>query len=302
MCRKKLQSRGDQSTPPIAFISAQPARLPNWSLCFDMQGAPPAEPAMGSIRQEDGDEVYGMVYHITDEASWRKLLLTEGVSTSPVTDSYQVINVNIECFSPDAPEKRVTKSAKTLMTNPNMAIAAAIEVDVRPSRRYVNLLIEGAVTEGLPKAYVERLRGITVARKWSRSPLLFLMTMAIPALFIVRKLHVRFLTFPLTRYGMVLYARHERIMRHDKLRTVQKVQLWALRLLLFLLYGAYFVPLLILFAVSPKARRFYSVLVKMFNAAEDENVAEEDKARKVREAAQAKAANDAINSFSEVTR
>lgn len=302
MSREKLRNRGSDATPPIAFTSAQPARLADWSLSFNMRGAPPVEPAMGSIKPEPSSEVFGIAYRIEDEPSWQKLMITEGISSTPATDSYHVVDVNVECFEPDTPQVRVTRSAKTLKSNPRVTLEPSLEPYVRPSRRYVDLLIGGAESEGLPEPYIRQLKEIVVARRWTVSPLFAVMTIAIPALFIVRKMQMTFLTYPLRTYGVILYAQHERIMFCQKLRPVQRMQLWALRCLLFLLYALYVPPVMVLVLLHPKSRAYYMTIVKMFKAQQPKNGTEGDKLSEDQKAEVAKLANQAIGAMPQTSK
>lgn len=70
MSRDKMPTRGDQSTPPIEFVSVHAARLPDFRLTFDIRFMLPYEPVFASVETARGDETYGVVYKIKDEPSW----------------------------------------------------------------------------------------------------------------------------------------------------------------------------------------------------------------------------------------
>lgn len=266
MSREKLRTRGDSGSESINYDDVWVARLLDWQLCFDMRGAPPTEPAMGSIQEAPADEVYGLVYRLRSEQCWKKLLASEGVTENPTRDSYHVIDVEVECYLPDtAAEKRLMK-VRTLMTNPRHKLSRALQKDVRPSQRYMNILIEGAQSELLPKAYVERLRNIKVARKWPESPLRMLMNFVIPLAFISRRMQLRFIIVPLYTLGVFLYAKHEEIVTEGKLNRSREARLLILRSAMFILYGIYAIPAMLLLMFSPKARMFNRRLMTLLNS------------------------------------
>lgn len=236
LSREKLRTRGESGLPPIEFTSIWIGRLTDWQLCFDLRAAPPVEPVMGSIRRKAGDEVYGLVYELKSRSCWEKLLKSEGVTTRPERDSYWVVEVEVECYRPDRPEERVVRKVRTLTTNERYKVGKVLEDSVRPSRRYLNILITGAECEGLPVEYVERLRRIQVARRWERSPLLIVTTLAIPIIFMMRRWNLGMFVVPLSKAGMCLYARHERIMLRKRRRVWESVELVSVRLALFGMY------------------------------------------------------------------
>lgn len=256
LSREKLRHRGGKDSPPIEYEQVWIGRLTGWQLCFDLRGAPPTEPCMGSIQQAPEDEVYGLVYRLRSEACWKKLLLSEGVTETPEKDSYHVIDVDVECYLADKPEDQNMMKVKTLMTNPRLRLLRSLQKDVRPSERYMKIMIDGATSEKLPKAYLERLKSIRVARKWQPSLLLWMMNFVIPLMFLTRRLRMRFITQPLGNLGVFLYAKHEGLVTEGKMNAAQKAQLMSLRFAMLFLYGVYAFPAMLLFLLSPRARAF----------------------------------------------
>jgi hypothetical protein len=127
----------------IAFHRALPARVPGWRLVLDKPPLLPIGEGFATIVPAPDAEVLGVLYEIETEAL-EVIDLTEGV----LIDNY----------------RRVTVQAWPL----DAALAAPLDVQtltadrrdpaLRPSRRYMSLLIEGALEHGLPASYVEMLR------------------------------------------------------------------------------------------------------------------------------------------------
>lgn len=266
MSREKLRNRGASDTAPINYDNVWVGRLRDWQLCFDLPGAPPSEPAMGSIQEATGDEVYGLVYRLRSEECWKKLLTSEGVTETPDCDGYHVIDVDVECYCADTPTEKTLLKVKTLRTNPKNKLSRTLQEDVRPSQRYMNILIDGAEREGLPKPYIERLRSIKVARKWPLSPLVVVMNFVIPLAFIARRMKMRSIVAPLKTLGVYLYAKHEEIVAEGKQNRVQKGRLLLLTSAMFVLYGIYVIPAILLFMFSAKARMYNRRLMALVNA------------------------------------
>lgn len=276
LSREKLRTRGEAKLPPIQFTRTWIGRLTDWQLCFDLRGAPPVEPAMGSIRRKPGDEVYGLVYELKTRSCWEKLLQSEGVTTRPERDSYWVIEVEVECYERDRPEERVLRKVRTLMTNERHKVGKNIEDSVKPSRRYVNILITGAECEGLPVEYVERLRRIEVARRWKQSPLLVIMTLAIPMIFMMRRWNLWRFVIVVSRLGMWLYARHERIMLKKERGVWEGMELISVRLALFGLYLMWAGMTMVMYLVNKRTRG----TIKRINVLLKEEVQDGQKAKK----------------------
>jgi len=98
---------------------------------------------MANVVTEPGAEVLGVAYAIT-HADLAHVELTEGV----LIGNYARVAVRITPLDGSAAEL----DAVTLASERR-------DPALRPSRRYMGLLIEGAQTHGLPAAYVDWLRG-----------------------------------------------------------------------------------------------------------------------------------------------
>lgn len=260
MSKEKLKTRGDQSLPPISFTDSYVGRIPDWQLCFNLRGAPPFEPVMGSIRRKPGDEVYGIVYRICSRSCWEKLLRSEGiVKEQDGHQSYEVIEVDVECYKAGNSGRTVRK-AHTLITAPSHALSESTQ-GLYPSQRYMNLLISGAKEEGLPENYINRLEGTRVARKWGRSFLAMLMGIVIPLFFMFRRKKVGFLTKPISTIGFQLYAIHERYVLKERLSLVDRIGFYGSKFGMYAVYSAYTIPALIWLLVNARSRMFLQTII-----------------------------------------
>jgi gamma-glutamylcyclotransferase len=127
----------------VQFHHAQPARAPGWRLVLDKPGLIPTGGSFANIIADADAEVWGVVYQIDDEDIGH-IDLTEGV----LIGNYQRIEVPV--WSGDA---GVSLSAFTLTSGRR-------EPGMRPSTRYMDLLIAGAEEHGLPAHWVAYLRTI----------------------------------------------------------------------------------------------------------------------------------------------
>lgn len=122
--------------------ASQRATLRGWTLVFDVRHWFRHEGAVGNIRRapEPGAAVQG-VLHACEDAHLANLdsLEARGVA-------YDRIEVEVE--SADGPRQALTY----------VGLPAFLAPDGRPSRRYLNILLQGATEAGLDGAYVEWLR------------------------------------------------------------------------------------------------------------------------------------------------
>ncbi|KAA8492653.1 Gamma-glutamyl cyclotransferase gliK [Porphyridium purpureum] len=173
----KLHLRGKDSTSGgVQFNAFQPARLRGYRLAFSMLGFPPAEPSMGSIEplterdlafqgtpseafrtlghfnlHTDG-WMYGSLIELT-RSEYEKLWISEGGGLPPERRGYREIVV--ECETMDGTPVRAIAFQATERSR------TAHAADVVPSRRYLNLIQNGASQlDGIPRAYRDKLAGV----------------------------------------------------------------------------------------------------------------------------------------------
>jgi sulfite reductase (NADPH) flavoprotein alpha-component len=124
---------------PIASVRG---RLPGWRLAFDVRHWFPHEGAMASIRHtgDPADEVQGVV-HTCDDAALAALDRMEAYGVGYDRVAVEVLT--------DA--GRVTAQAY-------VGLPAFDDPDGVPTRRYLAILVKGAVAAGLDEGYVRSLR------------------------------------------------------------------------------------------------------------------------------------------------
>jgi len=125
----------------IVARQAIPARLAGWQLVFDKPPLLPVGQGMANIVATEGARVLGVAYAVTAE-DLAHIDLTEGV----LIDNYQRVAVRVVPLDGAGPELE----AFTLTSDRR-------DGSLRPSSRYMALLIEGARSHGLPAGYIEWL-------------------------------------------------------------------------------------------------------------------------------------------------
>lgn len=120
----------------IEVLSREPARLRGYRLVFDLAGSPGVEPAFANVVRHPEHDVYGVLYQLTQEQADR-VDSYEGLA-------YSVIEVEVEGERSGA---RWSRTYQTKRPAPGL----------RPSRRYLCLLCEGARENPLPPSYLQEL-------------------------------------------------------------------------------------------------------------------------------------------------
>lgn len=270
MSRKKMKSRSI-TDEPINFQNVWIGHLRDWELCFDLRGALPNEPAMGSIIPRKGAEVYGLVYEISTEKCWQMLLRTEGITDRKrFYSSYDIIEVELECYNADTPEIKTKKKVRTLISGEYYRIKQELQPYVLPSRRYVDLLIHGATEERMPAHYINKLKELPCARPWDDGILKKLMRMCIALVFFAKRKEISFLVHGLNCTNIHFYGNYERLAR-SKTKNLQ-VRFWMNMYFvgLFIVYAIYVIPSLIFTFGTPQGRKFHKAIKKVLKAKQEE--------------------------------
>lgn len=129
----------------VAFTQALPARVPGWRLVLDKPPLIPVGHAFANIVADPTAEVLGVLYALT-AADLEHVELTEGVRIG----NYAAVDVLAWPLAGSDPAPRAARSLSSSRRDPSL----------RPSTRYMELLIAGALEHGLPADYVAALRAI----------------------------------------------------------------------------------------------------------------------------------------------
>jgi hypothetical protein len=130
----------------IAWTRATPALARGWRLHVDKPSLVAAGEAMATICPDPAAEVWGVLYEIAT-ADYEHLEFTEGVKI----DHYRRVEIEV---LPRAWDSSVV-TAVTLASDER-------DPAIRPTVRYMNLLVAGAAGHGLPSEWIEELRRIEV--------------------------------------------------------------------------------------------------------------------------------------------
>lgn len=120
----------------ITVASAERGRLPGYRLVFEDAGVPLVEPAFATVRPDDGAVVHGAVYTLTEETLAR-LDAFEGRDNLRVS-----VRVALD-------DDRHVEATTYRCCDPTRGL--------RPSRRYLKVMIKGARAHGLPDPWIETL-------------------------------------------------------------------------------------------------------------------------------------------------
>lgn len=124
-----------------------PAVLPDWRLAFQLPGVPLVEPAMASIAPAPGEEVHGLLLRFSPE-QLAVLERSEGGGRF-----YEHIEVDVQSYD----GTRIRAFAFK-------AVSEWVIEDRLPSRRYLELIREGARRSGLHPDYCRMLDALPYAR------------------------------------------------------------------------------------------------------------------------------------------
>jgi hypothetical protein len=119
------------------------ARAPGWRLVLDKTPLVPVGASFANLRADAEAVAWGVAYEIGED-DLAHVDLTEGV----LIGNYARVEIAIEPVDAAGPSR-----AFTLVSDKRSD-------DLRPSDRYMALLIEGATTHGLPDEWIAMLRAI----------------------------------------------------------------------------------------------------------------------------------------------
>ena len=133
----------------IAFTRAAAVRACGWRLVLDKPPLLPIGESYANIVPDPHGEVLGVAYEVS-HAALESIDLSEGV----LIGNYERRAVEVAPLGDGGPPF----DAFTLVSDRR-------DASLRPSTRYMALLVEGALEHGLPADYVEFLRGISACEE-----------------------------------------------------------------------------------------------------------------------------------------
>jgi hypothetical protein len=130
----------------VEYARAVPARVPGWRLVLDKPPLIPLGHSFANIVADEDGEVFGVLFAV-GAADLDHIELTEGVRIG----NYDRVEVMATPLSVEAPQPVPAFSLSSDRRDPTL----------QPSRRYMDLLIAGAIEHSLPDSYVEFLRSFS---------------------------------------------------------------------------------------------------------------------------------------------
>jgi hypothetical protein len=150
--------------------SGEPATLPDYELVFDHPGMPLVEPVFANVKPTKGKHVCGVLYHMTRE-EMSTLNKTEGGG------AYQNLELKVEGTQSGRVVAHVFWSPNTGITH------------LKPSRRYIDVLVAGAKEHGLSHGWDRFLQNHVTSPHYFILP--HLMRVVMPILFMLYKLGMK---------------------------------------------------------------------------------------------------------------
>ncbi len=147
-----MQSATFRGRRGIAYSRAVAARTAGWRLVFDKPPLISIGESFANVRPDAAASVLGVAYEIDDD-DLARIDLTEGV----LIGNYERVAISIEPI--EGPRELLPAFTLT---------STRSDPSLRPSTRYMALVIEGAIEHGLPAEHVEWLRSVP-ARSQSRA-------------------------------------------------------------------------------------------------------------------------------------
>ena len=139
-----MQSATLRGRRGIAYTRARAARGRGWRLVFDKPALLAVGHGFANIVPEDGAEVLGVLFEVSED-DLAHVEMTEGV----LIGNYAAVEV--EACPLDEPT--ITLTARSLSSDRR-------DPAMRPSLRYMEIVVEGALEHGLPDDHVAVLRAV----------------------------------------------------------------------------------------------------------------------------------------------
>lgn len=138
----------------IEFTRAVPVRVPGWRVVFDKPPLLPIGEAFANLVQDAQAIALGVAFEVTYD-DLEHIELTEGV----LIGNYRRVIVPVEPLLPMADAPATACSLSSDRSDPML----------RPSARYMSLILAGAQEHGLPADYLDTLRAIATCEESAMS-------------------------------------------------------------------------------------------------------------------------------------
>lgn len=138
----------------IEFTRAVPVRVPGWRVVFDKPPLLPIGEAFANLVQDAQAIALGVAFEVTYD-DLEHIELTEGV----LIGNYRRVIVPVEPLIPTADPPSSACSLSSDRSDPTL----------RPSTRYMTMILAGAEEHGLPTDYLDTLRSIATCEESAMS-------------------------------------------------------------------------------------------------------------------------------------
>jgi gamma-glutamylcyclotransferase len=143
-----MQSATLRGRRGVEYRRACAGRVVDWRVVFDKPPLIGNHGAFGNLIEEAGAVAFGVAFEVDDD-DLAHIELTEGV----LIGNYE----------------RIVVAVQTIATMPELITAHSLSSPRRcdnvPTRRYMDLVIDGAIEHGLPEAHVASLRAVATCEE-----------------------------------------------------------------------------------------------------------------------------------------
>lgn len=130
------------------YLSKRNGYLEGYKLIFNIKSKYGGQFATANIKAKKGVRIYGVVYEITED-ELKKLDAKEGVHLG----QYERIKVRINYIGGSPVEDVITYRACEEFVKKNLL----------PSKKYIQIIVDGALNNKLPVYYIARLKKVKTA-------------------------------------------------------------------------------------------------------------------------------------------
>jgi hypothetical protein len=129
----------------VEFSRAVAVRVPGWRVVFDKPALISIGESFANIVPDAGAVAHGVAFEVSDD-DLAHIELTEGV----LLGNYRRIEIPVEPLTPCPAPPAIAASLASHRREPSL----------RPSTRYMALVVAGALEHGLPADYIAELRAV----------------------------------------------------------------------------------------------------------------------------------------------